>query len=102
AEHEPEEALTLIAQDRVDLAVVYDFPPAMRVFDDRVEATPLWTARWGLGGPAADPAPAGEAVATIARYRDHEWIVNSRNDADELAGGNGGALSGTTPTEQAR
>ena len=40
---------------------------------------------WGLGVPAADPAPAGDAVATIARYRDHEWIVNSRNDADELA-----------------
>src|SRR6478736_1264086 len=27
-EHEPEEALTLIAQDQIDLAVVYDFAPA--------------------------------------------------------------------------
>ena len=102
AEHEPEEALTLIAQDRVDLAVVYDFPPAMRVFDDRVEATPLWTARWGLGVPAADPAPAGDAVATIARYRDHEWIVNSRNDADELAVATVAALAGFTPTVRHR
>ena len=36
AEHEPEEALTLIAQDRVDLALVYDYTPALRLFDDRV------------------------------------------------------------------
>jgi len=107
AEHEPEEALTLIAQDRVDLAVVYDFPPAMRVFDDRVEATPLWTARWGLGVPAALEQPDRPHVGRVrvwpgagpargratrprrptrsrrsGRYRDHEWIVNSRNDAD--------------------
>jgi DNA-binding transcriptional LysR family regulator len=102
AEHEPEEALTLIAQDRVDLAVVYDFPPAMRSFDDRVEATPLWTAPWGLGVPAADAAPAGDAVATVARYRDHEWIVNSRNDADELAVATVAALAGFTPTVRHR
>jgi len=102
AEHEPEEALTLIAQDRVDLAVVYDFPPAMRAFDDRVEATPLWTARWGLGVPAADPAPPGDAVATVARYRDHEWIVNSRNDADELAVATIASLAGFTPTVRHR
>jgi DNA-binding transcriptional LysR family regulator len=102
AEHEPEEALTLIAQDRVDLAVVYDFPPAMRAFDDRVETTPLWTAPWGLGVPAADPAPAADSVATIARYRDHEWIVNSRNDADELAVATIAALSGFTPTVRHR
>src|SRR6185503_7756372 len=83
AEHEPEEELTHIAHDRV-------------------EATPLWTARWGLGVPAADPAPAGDAVATIARYRDHEWIVNSRNDADELAVATVAALSGFTPTVRHR
>src|SRR5690349_12720071 len=103
AEHEPEEALTLIAQDRVDLAVVYDFPPAMRAFDDdRVEATPLWTAPWGLGVPAADPAPPADAVATIGRYRGHEWIVNSRNDADELAVATVAALAGFTPTVRHR
>ena len=102
AEHEPEEALTLIAQDRVDLAVVYDFPPAMRSFEDRVETTQLWTARWGLGVPAGDPAPSGDAVTTIGRYRDHEWIVNSRNDADELAVATVAALAGFRPTVRHR
>ena len=82
-------------------------PPAMRVFDDRVEATPLWTARWGLGVPAALEQPDRPHVGRVrvwpgagpargrptrprrptrsrrsGRYRDHEWIVNSRNDAD--------------------
>ncbi len=98
AEHEPEEALTLIAQDRIDLAVVYDFAPAPRAFDDRVETTPLWTARWGLGVPATDPAPPGDAAATVGRYRDHEWIVNSRNNADEQAAATVAALAGFTPT----
>jgi len=97
-EHEPEEALTLIAQDQVDLAVVYDFAPAPRAFEDRVETTPLWTARWGLGVPAADPDPRGDAAATVGRYRDHEWIVNSRNNADELAVATVAALAGFTPT----
>lgn len=97
-EHEPEEALTLIAQDQVDLAVVYDFAPAPRAFEDRVETTPLWTARWGLGVPAADPAPRGDAATTLGRYRDHEWIVNSRNNADELAVATVAALAGFTPT----
>ena len=46
--------------------------------------------------------PAADAVATIARYRDHEWIVNSRNDADELAVATVAALSGFTPTVRHR
>ena len=52
--------------------------------------------------PAADRAPSGDAVATIGRYRDHEWIVNSRNDADELAVATVAALSGFTPTVRHR
>ena len=41
----------------------------------------------------------GDAVATtVGRYRDHEWIVNSRNDADELAVATVAALAGFTPT----
>jgi DNA-binding transcriptional LysR family regulator len=98
AEHEPGEALTLIAQDQVDLAVVYDFDPAPRAFGDRVDMTPLWTAPWGLGVPAADPAPHGDAAETVGRYRDHGWIVNSRNNADEQAAATVAALAGFTPT----
>jgi DNA-binding transcriptional LysR family regulator len=77
AEHEPAEALDLLARDAVDLALVYDYALAPRTFDGRFEVTPLWTARWGLGVSEQDTDPA------FGAYRDRDWIVNSRNDADE-------------------
>src|SRR3954451_5706635 len=86
AEHEPAEALDLLAEDAVDLALVYDYALAPRTIDDRFEVTPLWTARWGLGVPADSAAPPPQdlsATATVDRHRDHDWIANSRNDADE-------------------
>ncbi len=97
AEHEPNEALALIEADLVDLAVVYDYDLAPRTFADRVETTPLWTVPWGLGVPAADPPADGGAVATVGRYRDHPWIVNSRNSADEQVVATLAALAGFTP-----
>ncbi|WP_181784577.1 LysR family transcriptional regulator [Pseudonocardia pini] len=97
AEHEPAEALDLLTADAVDLALVYDYALAPRTFDDRVEATPLWTVRWGLGVPA-EGAPADlPAVATVDRYRSHDWIVNSRNDADERVVAALAAHAGFTP-----
>lgn len=98
AEHEPAEALDLLAGDAVDLALVYDYALAPRTFDARFDVTPLWTARWGLAVPAGsavegDPA----AVATVDRFRDHDWIVNSRNDADERAVAALAAHAGFTP-----
>ena len=98
AEHEPAEALDLLAEDAVDLALVYDYALAPRTFDDRVEVTPLWTARWGLGVPAesaVEGLPA--AAAAVARYRDDGWIVNSRNDADERVVAALAAHAGFTP-----
>jgi DNA-binding transcriptional LysR family regulator len=83
AEHEPAEALALLAEDAVDLALVYDYALAPRTFDQRVEVTPLWTARWGLGVPAGRALAGRNAVDTAAHHRADEWIVNSRNDADE-------------------
>jgi DNA-binding transcriptional LysR family regulator len=83
AEHEPAEALDLLAEDAIDLALVYDYALAPRTVDDRFEVTPLWTARWGLGVPAESAEEDLPAVATVDRYRDHDWIANSRNDADE-------------------
>ena len=52
--------------------------------------------------PAADPAPAATRSRRSTRYRDHEWIVNSRNDADELAVATVAALAGFTPTVRHR
>jgi DNA-binding transcriptional LysR family regulator len=83
AEHEPAEALDLLARDAVDLALTYDYTPAPATHDRTVDVTPLWSATWGLGVPADEPGDGGTAVAVFARHRDRDWIVNSRNTADE-------------------
>jgi DNA-binding transcriptional LysR family regulator len=85
AEHEPAEALGLLARDAVDLALTYDYTPAPAPADRAVEVTPLWSTAWALAVPARaedDTAP-GPAARVLGRYRDHDWIVNSRNTADE-------------------
>src|SRR3954465_5681332 len=55
-EHEPAEAFALLAADEVDLALVYDYTLAPVAFDPALRVTPLWTAAWELGVPAADEA----------------------------------------------
>src|SRR5918992_2137080 len=97
AEHEPAEALDLLAEDAIDLALVYDYALAPRTIDDRFEVTPLWTARWGLGVPAECDVEDLPAVATVELHRDHDWIVNSRNDADERVVAALAAHAGFTP-----
>jgi DNA-binding transcriptional LysR family regulator len=81
-EHEPDECLDLLAADDIDLALTYDFDLAPASFDATLETFGLWEAGWGLGVPAADLAVPGPAAAVLDRYRDSDWIVNSRNDAD--------------------
>ncbi|WP_042421261.1 LysR family transcriptional regulator [Streptacidiphilus anmyonensis] len=83
-EHEPAEALALLAEDEVDLALVYDYNLAPAAPDPAVKAVPLWTAAWGLGVPASesDAGPATSAEV-FARFRSADWIGNSRNTADE-------------------
>ena len=88
-EHEPPEALDLLAAGTVDLALVYDYTLAPQSLDGSLEVWPLWTAPWSLGVPIGDvPAhvpPSGGPAAPelMARLRDRRWIVNSRNTADE-------------------
>jgi DNA-binding transcriptional LysR family regulator len=97
-EHEPTEALALLADDAVDLALVYDYdlaPSAIRVPTATLSGAPLWEAPWGLGVPDeatghADREPAGTLVGAtapsrevVAAYAEHDWIGNSRNRADE-------------------
>ena len=76
AEHEPEEALDAArARTDVDLALVYDFTsPRCGVFDDRVEATPLWTARVGPRRARRRPGPGGR------RGRDDRALPRPRLD----------------------
>jgi DNA-binding transcriptional LysR family regulator len=67
----------------VDLALTYDFTLAPASSDPGLAVTPLWSAAWGLAVPAGSAAEDPDAVAAVARHRDHDWVVNSRNTADE-------------------
>jgi DNA-binding transcriptional LysR family regulator len=86
-EHEPAEALELLAADEVDLALVYDYALAPAAVDAALQVTPLWSAAWELGVPAAEDATGekgqDDAPAVFRRFADASWIVNSRNVADE-------------------
>jgi DNA-binding transcriptional LysR family regulator len=82
-EHEPAEALELLATDQADLALVYDYNLAPVAADRAMHRAPLWTARWGLGVPASESAPGATTLQVFSRFRAHDWIGNSRNTADE-------------------
>jgi DNA-binding transcriptional LysR family regulator len=96
-EHEPDEALALLGADDVDLALTYDFELAPADFDRTVEATPLWTAPWGLGVPEADAGVGGSAREVFAHLADRDWIVNSRNSSDADVVRTLGSLAGFEP-----
>lgn len=83
-EHEPPEAMALLAEDDVDLALIYDYNLAPRAFADTIVVVPLWTIRWHLAVPARDGSVgAGRSPAVLRRYAGADWIVNSRHTADE-------------------
>ncbi|WP_417233243.1 LysR family transcriptional regulator, partial [Arthrobacter sp.] len=92
-EHEPAEALRQLAVDEIDLALTYDYSLAPDDVGAGIETLPLWSTPWGLGVPTADAlhfrstvAPADRtpgAAEVFAAFRDHDWIGNSRNIADE-------------------
>jgi DNA-binding transcriptional LysR family regulator len=83
-EHEPAEAWELLAGDGIDLALTYDYNLAPAAVDPTFESIPLWSAEWGLGVPAhAATSLAGNAQEIFARLRTEDWVVNSRNTADE-------------------
>ncbi|HKS98883.1 MAG TPA: LysR substrate-binding domain-containing protein, partial [Rugosimonospora sp.] len=84
-EHEPAEALALLAADGVDLALTYDYNLVPAAHDRAGSARPLWTTAWALGVPRTSPKATGDAPAVFDRFRDTDWIVNSRNAADEHA-----------------
>src|SRR5690349_7097765 len=99
-EHEPAEALELLAADEVDLALVYDYTLAPIALDPALRTTPLWTAAWALGVPEQADAGGGtgaDAAAVFARFADAEWIVNSRNVADEQVVRTIASLAGFEP-----
>jgi DNA-binding transcriptional LysR family regulator len=111
-EHEPAECLELLATDRADLALVYDYNLAPAPGDPAMHGTPLWTARWGLGVPAPsapapsvpapsvparEPASAATTLEVFAHFGASDWIGNSRNRADEDVIRTLAAMAGFTP-----
>jgi DNA-binding transcriptional LysR family regulator len=96
-EHEPTEALALLAADDVDLALTYDYELAPAAFDRTVEVAPLWSVRWGLGVPEAELRAGGSARQVFARFADRDWIVNSRETADADVARTLGSLAGFEP-----
>ncbi|WP_305783249.1 LysR family transcriptional regulator [Symbioplanes lichenis] len=90
-EHEPAEALSLLAADEADLALTYDYDLAPATFDPAFGVTRLWSIPWALGVPdQGGPASFGDA-------RDLDWIVNSRNTADDDVIRTVAALEGFEP-----
>jgi DNA-binding transcriptional LysR family regulator len=96
-EHEPAEAFELLATDEVDLALVYDYTLAPLALDPALRVTPLWSAAWELGVPAADDAAGDDAPAVFRRFAGTGWIVNSRNVADEQVVRTIASLAGYEP-----
>jgi DNA-binding transcriptional LysR family regulator len=82
-EHEPDESLDLLLADDVDLALTYEYNLAPATMDPVLAARPLSTTAWALGVPAARADVAGSSLDVADRFRDEDWIVNSRNTADE-------------------
>ncbi len=85
-EYEPDEALALLAADEIDLALTYDYNLAPARFSRALSVRPLGQARWGLGLPSGSGPPSpGRASApeVFGWFRERDWIVNSRNTADE-------------------
>ena len=89
-EHEPAEALELLAADDIDLALTYDYDLAPAGFDAGRwrrcrcgRPTGAWASR------AATRRRPATSAAVLGRYRDSDWIVNSRNNADDRGGPHG-------------
>lgn len=84
SEHEPAEALALLETDAVDLALTYDYTLAPATRDATFDSIPLWSTPWSLGVPAREAKGVhGGAITVFDAFRDHDWIGNSRNRADE-------------------
>src|ERR1700722_14631642 len=96
-EHEPDEALGLLADDAVDLALLYDYNLAPARFDRGLDSQPLARRQWSLGTPAVPGRVAGTALEVFRRFADRDWIVNSRNSADEEVVRTVASLAGFQP-----
>jgi DNA-binding transcriptional LysR family regulator len=96
-EHEPAESLDLLAADDVDLALTYDYNLSPATFDRAVDVHRLGDSAWALGTPTGVRGVRGNALEVFDRFRDRDWIVNSRSTADEDVVRVLGSLAGFRP-----
>jgi len=98
-EHEPAEAFAMLAADDVDLALAYDYDLAPMSFESIYIATPLWTVPWALAVPRRGRAPTRTTHSpdVLARFAGSDWIVNSRNTADETVVRTIASIAGFAP-----
>lgn len=96
-EHEPAEALALLADDEVDLALTYDYNLAPTTDPVGLTRTALWSTWWSLAVRADDVRQAPTATAVFAHFHAHDWIGNSRNRADEEVVNLIASMAGFTP-----
>jgi DNA-binding transcriptional LysR family regulator len=90
-EHEPPEALDLLARDEIDLALTYDYNLAPAHWRGEHQVSLLWEAEWGLGVPRREPRQ------PLGAYAERDWIVNSRHTADEDVLRTLASMAGFTP-----
>lgn len=96
-EHEPAEALDLLAADDVDLALTYDYNLAPRALEPTTVSEPLDTTAWTLGVPTSSLSTTGSTLEVFAACAEQDWIVNSRNTADDEVVGTVASMAGFRP-----
>lgn len=96
-EQEPADVFRLLADDRIDLGLVYDYDLSPHTPDPGLAELPLWTTPWGLGVPADLEIDDTDSITVFDQLRDQEWIVNSRGTADDEVIRVIGALAGCSP-----
>jgi DNA-binding transcriptional LysR family regulator len=94
SEYEPIEAFRLLVDDKLDLALSYDYNLAPATPDAVLDSVALWSTPWGLGVRTDETT---HGTADLGDYAQTTWIVNSRNTADEAAVRTLAALAGFTP-----
>ncbi len=96
-EHEPDEALSLLAADEVDLALTYDYNLAPARFGRELVIAELGRRRWSLATRPGPHRTRGTALEVFRQFADQDWIVNSRNTADEEVVRTVASLAGFQP-----
>ncbi|GAA2824108.1 LysR family transcriptional regulator [Kribbella solani] len=96
-EQEPPDARAMLERDLVDLAIGYDYNLAPAPIDPSLEVGHLWQSTWSLAVPSRSRRTPGTSAEVLGAFADRDWIVNSRNNADEQVVRTIAALAGYEP-----